>query len=133
MSKSEVIEFQGLRFRVQRHPGFITRVRARLALRAYEKTKGPFLWFEAEFERLEALRGAASQRYLVLYRQGPDADAEALSDAEREMDRINKRFDELGEPSLKALAAFTSAKRSMERILEKVGFEPVEDGLTEEP
>jgi hypothetical protein len=89
LRESEVIELQGLRFRVQRRPGFITRIQTRLALRAYEKAKGPFLWFEAEFERLEALRGAASQRYLVLYRQGPDADAVAIADAELEMEQIN--------------------------------------------
>ncbi|MDG4674750.1 hypothetical protein P9A16_26855 [Shinella sp. 838] len=129
---SEVIEFQGLRFLVQRRPRFITRMQARLALRAYEKTKGPFLWFEAEFDKLEALREAASRRWMLLHRQGPDADEWAIADAEREMERINKRFEELGEPSLKAQAAFSRAKRSMERVLAKVGFEPVDDDLVEE-
>ncbi|UXN57758.1 hypothetical protein [Phyllobacterium zundukense] len=49
------------------------------------------------------------------------------------MDRINKRFGALAEPLLKARAAFTRAKQSTQRVLEKVGFEPVEDEVSDGP
>lgn len=72
MSMSEIIEFEGERFRVRRRPSFIMRLRAILVMRAYHKAERPYTRLIREFEALEGQREAMLNKLSSLTRAGAD-------------------------------------------------------------
>lgn len=120
---SEVIEFQGERFRVRRRPGLITRLRALYAMRAYYKAERPYIRLVREFETLEAHREAMLNKLSSLTRAGADKSDKTY--CMHELFRINERFGDLAAPWAKAEAKMIAARKAVDRVLETVGFEPV--------
>ena len=119
---SEVIEFEGERFRVRRRPGFIMRLRAILAMRAYHKAERPYTRLIREFETLESQREAMLNKLSSLTLAGADKSEKTY--CMRELFHINQRFGELAAPWAKAEAKMIAARKAVDRVLETVGFEP---------
>ncbi|WP_368649920.1 hypothetical protein [Brucella intermedia] len=122
MSMSEIIEFEGERFRVRRRPGFITRLRAILVMRAYHKAERPYTRLIREFEALEGQREAMLNKLSSLTRAGADKSEKQY--CMRELFRINERFGDLAAPWAKAEAKMVAARKAVDRVLATVGFEP---------
>ncbi|MCW0001485.1 hypothetical protein OE766_25005 [Pararhizobium sp. YC-54] len=121
---SEIIEFQGERFRVRRYPGPITRWRAIRAMRAYHKAEQPYMRLLRQYETLKAQREAMLSKLSSL--------VEACADeSERkycvcELSNISDRFCDLSELLEEAKATLIVARKAVERVLDSVGFEPVD-------
>lgn len=111
---------------VEKRPNLLLRMRARVALRAYDEAEKPYRRLLWEMESLEAEREAVLQSLVARHRagQGSAADLESVS---AELQRINERFYELSEPWEKADAAMKSAYAATQRVLSDLGFKELPD------
>lgn len=121
---SEIIEFQGERFRVRRYPGPITRWRAMRAMRAYYKAEQPYFRLLREHQTLKAQREAMLAKYDSLVEAG--ADESERKYCMRELLNISDRFCDLSEPLDEAAAKLIVARKAVDRVLAWVGFEPAD-------
>ena len=95
--------------------GLLLRLRAWRALRAYKKALPDYEWYEREFDALENQRLNLCTSHMAAQETGDDIDEEAFM---AEWVRINQRFAELGDPSLKALNRVKAAKARCEKVLQ---------------
>lgn len=110
-------------WRVAREPSLLQRLRAKRAMRAYEKALVPYDRLVRQMETLEARREALVRAMAAHIRAGEPIDERSGE----ELLNFNKLFADLEEPWEKAEADMKKAHAAVTKLLDELGFEDIAD------